>query len=204
MKLYYAPGACSLSIHIALLESGLPYELVKVDVRAKKLESGDDYTNVNPKGQVPALVLETGELFTECPAIAQLIADKVPDRKMAPARDSSERYRLQEWLNFITSELHKNFTPLFSPVLGDDAKTFFRDRVFGKLKFVDAQLAGREYLMDKQFTVADCYLYTMLTWADRVKMDISTLPNLISYKIRVSDRPKVKEALIKEGLLKAS
>jgi len=153
---------------------------------------------------VPALVLETGELFTECPAIAQLIADKVPDRKMAPARDSSERYRLQEWLNFITSELHKNFTPLFSPVLGDDAKTFFRDRVFGKLKFVDAQLAGREYLMDKQFTVADCYLYTMLTWADRVKMDISTLPNLISYKIRVSDRPKVKEALIKEGLLKAS
>ena len=204
MKLYYAPGACSLSIHIALLESGLPYELAKVDVRAKKLENGEDYLGVNPKGQVPALVSDAGELFTEGPVIAQLIADKVPDRNLAPARDSAERYRLQEWLNFITSELHKNLGPLFSPVLADDAKSFFKDRAASKFKYVDKQLAGRDYLMGEHFTVADGYLYTMLTWAERLAVDTSALANLNAYKARVSDRPQVKEALRKEGLLKAA
>ncbi|MGF6307308.1 glutathione S-transferase [Bradyrhizobium sp. i1.8.4] len=205
MKLYYTPGACSLSPHIALLEAGLPYDLVKVDLRAKKLENGDDFLQVNPKGQVPALALDTGEMVTEGPIIIQMIADKAADKKLAPARDSNERYKLLEWLNYITTELHKNLGPMFSPVLADDAKAFFKDRAMGKFKYVESQLAGREYLMGNQFTVADGYLFTMIMWAsDRLGFDLSSLPNLTAYKARVAARPKVQEALKKEGLLKAA
>ena len=204
MKLYYSPGACSLSPHIALLEAGLPYDLVKVDLRAKKLENGDDYLKINPKGQVPALALDNGELVTEGPVIVQMIADKVAAKNLAPARDSAERYKLQEWLNYITGELHKNIGPMFSPVLSDDAKAFFKDRAISKFKYVDGQLAGRDYLMGKQFTVADGYLFTMLSWADRMKFDLSALPNLLAYKARVGARPMVQQALTKEGLLKAA
>ena len=203
MKLYYSPGACSLSPHIALLEAGLPYDLVKVDLRAKKLENGDDYLKVNPKGQVPALQLDSGELVTEGPVIVQMIADKA-GKGLAPARDSAERYKLLELLNFITTEVHKNFGPMFSPVLADDAKAFFKDRVMGKFKYLDSQLAGRDYLMGKQFTVADGYLFTMLSWADRMNFDLSAMPNLLAYKARIAARPKVQEALNKEGLLKAA
>ena len=204
MKLYYSPGACSLSPHIALLEAGLPYDLVKVDLRAKKLENGDDYLKVNPKGQVPALGMDNGELLTEGPVIVQMIADKAAGKNLAPSRDSAERYKLQEWLNFITTELHKNFGPMFSPVLADDAKAFFKDRLMGKFKYLEGALAGRDYLMGKQFTVADGYLFTMLSWADRMKFDLSALPNLLAYKARVAARPKVQEALAKEGLMKAA
>ena len=204
MKLYYSPGACSLSPHIALLEAGLPYDLVKVDLRAKKLENGDDYLKVNPKGQVPALGLDNGELATEGPVIVQMIADKVPAKNLAPARDSAERYKLQEWLTYINGELHKNIGPMFSPVLADDAKAFFKDRATGKFRYVDGQLAGKDYLMGKQFTVADGYLFTMLAWADRMKFDLSSMPNLLAYKDRVGARPKVQEALTKEGLMKAA
>ena len=204
MKLYYSPGACSLSPHIALLEAGLPYDLVKVDLRAKKLENGDDYLKINPKGQVPALALDNGEVVTEGPVIVQMIADKASAKNLAPARDSAERYKLQEWLNYITAELHKNFGPMFSPVLADDAKAFFKDRVMGKFKYVESQLAGRDYVMGKQFTVADGYLFTMLAWADRLKFDLSAMPNLLAYKARVGARPKVQEALTKEGLMKAA
>jgi glutathione S-transferase len=204
MKLYYSPGACSLSPHIALLEAGLPYDLVKVDLRAKKTESGDDYLAVNPKGQVPALRLESGELVTEGPVIVQMIADKVAAKGLAPARDSAERYKLQEWLTYINSEVHKSFGPMFSPVLADDAKAFSKDRVLGKFKYLDSQLAGRDYLMGKQFTVADGYLFTMLRWAEAMKFDLSAMPNLVAYRDRVAARPKVQEALSKEGLLKAA
>jgi glutathione S-transferase len=204
MKLYYAPGACSLSPHIALLEAGMPFDLVKVDLKAKKLENGDDYLKVNPKGQVPALDIGNGELLTEGPVIVQMIADKAAGKNLAPANGSTERYKLQEWLNFITTELHKNFGPLFSPVLADDAKAFFKDRVMGKFKYVDAQLAGRDYVMGQQFTVADGYLFTMLNWAERMKFDLSAMPNLLAYKARVAARPKVQEALTKEGLMKAA
>ena len=204
MKLYYSPGACSLSPHIALLEAGLPYDLVKVDLKAKKLENGDDYLKVNPKGQVPALALDNGELVTEGPVIVQMIADKAAGTNLAPARDSAERYKLQEWLNYITGELHKNFGPMFSPVLADDAKAFFKDRVMGKFKYLDGVLAGRDYLMGKQFTVADGYLFTMLSWADRMKFDLSAMPNLLAYKARVGARPMVQQALTKEGLTKAA
>jgi glutathione S-transferase len=208
MKLYYSPGACSLSPHIALLEAGLPYELVKVDVRAKKLENGDDYWQVNPKGQVPALGLDSGELVTEGPVIVQMIADQAAAKglasNLAPARDSAERYKLLEWLNFITSELHKNFSPLFNPTFSDEVKGFFKDRLMSKFKYVDAQLAGHDYLLGQSFSVADGYLFTMLCWADRMKFDLTGLPNLTAYKARVAARPKVKEALTKEGLLKAA
>jgi glutathione S-transferase len=204
MKLYYAPGACSLSPHIALLEAGMPFDLVKVDLKAKKLENGDDYLKVNPKGQVPALDIGNGELLTEGPVIVQMIADKAAGKNLAPANGSTERYKLQEWLNFITTELHKNFGPLFSPVLADDAKAFFKDRVMGKFKYVDGALAGHDYVMGKQFTVADGYLFTMLNWAERMKFDLSAMPNLLAYKARVAARPKVQEALTKEGLMKAA
>ena len=204
MKLYYSPGACSLSPHIALLEAGLPFDLVKVDLKAKKLENGDDYLKVNPKGQVPALALDSGELVTEGPVIVQMIADKAAGKNLAPARDSAERYKLMEWLNFITSELHKSFGPMFSPVLSDDAKAFFKDRVMGKFKYLDGALAGHDYLMGKQFTVADGYMFTMLAWAERMKWDLAGMSNLMAYKARVGARPKVQEALVKEGLMKAA
>lgn len=204
MKLYYSPGACSLSPHIALLEAGLPYDLVKVDLRAKTLENGDDYLKINPKGQVPALALDSGELVTEGPVIVQMIADKASAKNLAPARDSAERYKLLEWLNFVGTELHKNFGPMFSPVLADDAKAFFKDRVMGKFKYLEGQLAGHDYLMGKQFTVADGYLFTMLAWAERMKFDLSAMPNLLAYKARVAARPAVQAALTKEGLMKAA
>jgi glutathione S-transferase len=204
MKLYYTPGACSLSPHIVLLEAGLPYDLVKVDLRAKKLENGDDYLKVNPKGQVPALALDSGELVTEGPVIVQMLADKAPGKNLAPARDSAERYKLQEWLNYITGELHKNIGPMFSPLLSDDAKAVFKDRAMGKFKYIDGKLAGHDYLMGKQFTVADAYVFVMLSWADAMKFDLSGLPNLLAYKARIAARPKVREALTKEGLMKAA
>lgn len=203
MKLYYSPGACSLSPHNALLEAGLPYDLVKVDLRAKKLDNGDDYLKVNPKGQVPALQLDSGEVITEGPVIVQIIADKA-GKGLAPARDSAERYKLLEWLNFVTTELHKNFGPMFAPALNDEAKAFFKDRVMGKFKYLDSQLAGRDYLMGKQFTVVDGYLFTILTWAERMKFDLSAMPNLLAYKARVAARPQVQEALKKEGLMNAA
>jgi glutathione S-transferase len=203
MKLYYAPGACSLSPHIALLEAGLPYDLVKVDLRAKKLENGDDFLKVNPKGQVPVLALDSGELVTEGPVIVQMIADRA-GKNLAPARDSEERYKLLEWLNFITTELHKNLGPMFSPVLADDAKPFFKDRAMGKFKYLETALAGQDYLMGKQFTVADGYLFVMLKWAERTGMDLSAFKNLMAFKDRVAARPNVQAALKMEGLLKAA
>ncbi len=199
MKLYYSPGACSLSPHIALHEAGLAHELVKVDLKAKKTENGDDFTKINPKGQVPALQLDNGDMLTEGPVIVQAIADKAAGKNLAPAAESNDRYKLQEWLNYTTSELHKNFGPMFSPMLADEAKAFFKDRVMGKFKYVDGVLAGHDYLMGKQFTVADAYMFTMLTWADRMKFDLSAMPNLLAYKARVAARPKVQAALKMEA-----
>ena len=176
--------------------------MVKVDLRAKKLENGDDFLKVNPKGQVPALALDSGELVTEGPVIVQMIADKAADKNLAPSRDHADRYKLLEWLNFITTELHKSFGPMFSPVLADEAKAFFKDRVMGKFKYIDSQLAGRDYLMGSQFTVADAYLFTVLRWSSRVEIDIAKWPNLKAYVDRVAARPKVQEAMKAEGLVK--
>ncbi len=204
MKLFYSPGACSLSPHIALHEAGLAHELVKVDLKAKKTENGDDFTAINPKGQVPALMLDSGELLTEGPVIVQVIADKAPAKNLAPVNGTEQRYKMQEWLNFTTSELHKNFSPLFNPAIPDDVKKFFVDRIMGKFKYADSQLADRDYLMGKQFTVADGYLFVMLAWADRMKMDLSDMKNLMAFKARVAARPNVQAALKMEGLLKAA
>ena len=204
MKLYYSPGACSLSPHIALHEAGLQHELVKVDLKAKKLENGDDYLKVNPKGQVPALMLDSGELVTEGPVIVQMIADKAAAKNLAPAAASPERYKLQEWLTYINSELHKNIGPMFNPALSDDAKGVFKERATGKFRYVDSQLAGKDYLMGKQFSVADGYLFVMLAWADRMKFDLAGLTNLKAYQARVAARPAVQAALKMEGLLQAA
>ena len=204
MKLYYSPGACSLSPHIALLEAGLPYDLVKVDLKAKKLENGDDYLAINPKGQVPALGLDSGALVTEGPVIVQYIADQAAAKNLAPTHGSDERRQLQEYLGFINGELHKNFSPLFQPVFDDEVKGFFKTRLMGKFKYLDGQLAGKDYLLGKDFSVADGYLFVMLKWADRVSLDLSELKNLKAYKDRVAARPQVHAALEKEGLLKAA
>jgi glutathione S-transferase len=204
MKFYYSPGACSLSPHIALHEAGLAHELVKVDLKAKKTETGEDFAAINPKGQVPALMLDSGELVTEGPVIVQVIADKAPARNLAPANGTDERYKMQEWLNFTTSELHKNFSPLFNPTIPDEVKKFFTDRILGKFRYTDSQLDGRDYLMGKQFTVADGYMFVMLAWAERIKIDLSAMKNLTAFKQRVAARPNVQAALKTEGLLKAA
>lgn len=202
MKLYYSPGACSLSPHIALAEAGLSADLVKVNIREKKTESGDDYLKVAPKGQVPVLAID-GATLTEGPAIVQYIADKAPDKKLAPANGTLERYQLQEWLNLITSELHKSFSPLFSPTMSDETKNIFREKIAKTLTYVGEKLAGKDYLMGSQFTVADGYLFTILRWALAMKFDLAQYPNLKAYFDRVAARPKVKEAMLTEGLIKA-
>jgi glutathione S-transferase len=199
MKLYYSPGACSLSPHIALKEAGIPHELVKVDLKTKTLANGERFDRVNPKGQVPALVLDSGEVITEGPVIVQMIADKAPATHLAPANGTPERYRLQEWLNFVGSEVHKSFGPLFNPTLSDETKTFFRNRINGKLAYIDSKLAGHDYLMGPQFTVADGYLYTMLRWADAMKIDLTAMKNLTAYKDRVAARPRVQAAVAAES-----
>jgi glutathione S-transferase len=204
MKLYYAPGACSLSPHIALKEAGIPFDLVKVDLKAKKLEDGSDYMALNPKGQIPAVGMDNGDVLTEGAVIVQMIADKVPGKKLVPAAGTTERYRAQEWLNFVSTELHKNFSPLFNPAIPDDVKAFFKDRIVGKFTYINKALTGNDYLMGSQFTVADGYLFTILRWADGQKVDISSLENLVAYKARVAARPMVQEALKAEGLMKAS
>jgi glutathione S-transferase len=202
MKLYFSPGACSLSPHIVLREAGLPFDLEQVDVRAKKTKSGGDFLQINPKGQVPTLMLDDGEVLTEGPAIVQYIADKVPASKLVPPAGTKERYRVQEWLNFITSELHKNFSPLFRPTTPEDYKPVARENLAGRFGYVEKHLAGRPYLMGDTFTVADAYFFVMTGWANALKLDIAPWPNVGAFRTRVLARPKVEEAMKAEGLIK--
>ena len=204
MKLYYSPGACSLSPHIVLQEAGLPFQTIKADTKTKVLPDGTDYKTINPLGYVPLLELDDGTRLTEGPAIVQYIADKAPNSKLAPAHGTHERYQLQEWLNMLTSELHKSFSPLFNPAMPDEAKNIFRDKLGKAFGHIDSKLAGQDYLMGKQFTVADGYLFTMLRWAVGLKFDLGQHPNLKAYFDRVGERPKVKEAMVAEGLIKAA
>ena len=201
MKLYYSPGACSLSPHIVLAESGLAFTLEKVNLGAKKTELGADYLKINPKGYVPALELDNGQLLTEGPAIVQYLADLVPQRKLAPPAGTIDRYHLQEWLNFISTELHKGFSPLFNPKAPDDWKSIVRELLNKRLEIVARQLEGRSYLMGEAFTVADAYLYTVLSWAKHVKLDLSSLPMLSAYIDRVTARPAVHATLVAEKLI---
>jgi glutathione S-transferase len=202
MKLYYSPGACSLSPHIALRESGLPFELVLASTKTHQLADGTDYYTINPKGSVPLLELDNGERLSEGPAIVQYIADQVPAKGLAPAAGTMARYRLMEWLNFITSELHKGFSPLFNPAMPEEGKALARAQLSKRLAWVDEQLAGKDYLLGATFTVADPYLFTVAGWGKYVGVDISGLANLNAYLARVAARPAVQEALKAEGLLK--
>ncbi|MGP0095315.1 MAG: glutathione transferase GstA [Xanthobacteraceae bacterium] len=201
MKLYFSPGACSLSPHIVLRETGSKFELEQVDNRAKKTRSGADFWEVNPKGQVPVLLLDNGEKLTEGPVIVQYIADKNPASGLLPAPGGMERYRVQEWLNFVASELHKSFGPLFRPTTPDAFKTISKENLAGRFAYLDKQLAGRQYLMGDKFTVADAYLFTVLNWSKRVEIDLGQWPNVTAYVARVAARPKVQEAMKAEGLI---
>ena len=202
MKLYYTPGACSMSPHIVLSESGLPFELVLANLRTHQLADGSDYYAVSPKGYVPLLELDNGERLSEGPAIVQYIADQVPAKQLAPANGTMARYRLQEWLNFTTSEVHKGFSPLFNPAMPEEAKALSRTRLVERFTWVNSQLEGKQYLMGDTFTVADAYLFTVGNWAANVDVDIKGLPVLGAYMARVAARPAVQAAMKAEGLIK--
>ncbi len=198
MKLYFSPGACSLSPHIALLEAGLPFTLEMASTKTHQLKDGTDFYTINPLGYVPVLELDNGQRLREGPAIVQYIADQAPASKLAPANGTFERYQLQEWLGFIGTEIHKGFSPLFNPNMPDTVKDMARVQVLKRLTWVDSQLAGKEFLMGTDFTVADAYLFTVSGWSKFVGVDISGLQNLASFLQRVGARPSVQKAIADE------
>jgi glutathione S-transferase len=202
MKLFYSPGACSLSPHIALLEAGIPFTLSKVDLKNKKVESGEDFNGVNGKGYVPALQLDDGQILTEGPAIVQYIADQKPATGLAPTIGTIERYKLQEWLNFISSEIHKPMGSMFNPAQTADWKEAVKATLSKRLDWLSKQLEGKQYLMGEKFSVADGYLFTILGWAKIVGFDLSKWPVIQQFVARVGQRPKVLEAMKAEGLVK--
>ena len=202
MKLYYSPGACSLSPHIALREAGIAFDLQKVSTKTKEIDGGGDFWKINGKGYVPALQLDNGEILTEGPVIVQYIADLKPESGLAPKTGTLERYRVQEWLNFITSEIHKQFSPLFNPATSAEWKVGVTDNLNRRFEWLNKQLEGKSYLMGDKFTVADAYLFTVLSWGKHVNIDLAKWPVLAAYVARVAARPKVQEALMAEGLLK--
>jgi glutathione S-transferase len=202
MKLYYSAGACSLAPHIALKEAGIAFEAINAPTKTHQLPDGSDYYKINPLGYVPLLVLDDGSQLRECAVIIQYIADQAPDKHLAPANGTYARYKLQEWLAFISTELHKNFSPLFTPGMPDEAKIIFKARLMDRLKWVDSALSGTTWLMGDTFTVADAYLFNVSNWTRFVGVDISALENLASLRTRVSARPAVQEAMRAEGLIK--
>ncbi len=201
MKLYYSPGACSLSPHITLHESGLKFEHVAVSLKTHQLADGSDYYRLNPQGYVPLLELDDGTRLSEGPAIVQYIADQVPEKNLAPANGTVARAQLQSWLNFISTEIHKGFSALFSPATPADYKAIAIERLQLRLKWVDDKLAGQDYLMGAQFSVADPYLFTVTNWAPHVGVDISGLANLAAFRQRMAARPAVQAAMREEGLI---
>lgn len=202
MKLYYFPGACSLSPHIVLLEAGLAHTMVKIDSKTKKTESGADYLAVNSKGAVPALQLDDGRVLTEGPAIVQYLADLKPESGLAPRAGTFERYQLMEILNFITSEIHKSFSPLFNPASSAEVKETAVTNLGKKFDWLSGFLGKKPFLLGNTFTVADAYLFTVLNWTGHVKIDLNKWPILAEYKARIAKRPKVIEAMKAEGLIK--
>jgi glutathione S-transferase len=204
MKLYYSPGACSLSPHIVLLEAGAKFELAKVEFPSKKTSDGEDFLAVNPKGAVPTLRLDDGDVLTEGAIIVQYIADHVGNTTLSPTPGTKERLKVQEWLNYIASELHKSFSPLFKPTTPDAYKAIVKANLDKQFAYLDRTLGGKDYLTGKNFTVADAYLFTIMNWRHMHRMDISAYKNLTAYLDRVGARPKVKEAMQAEGLLKAA
>lgn len=202
MKLYFSPGACSMAPHIALRESGQTFEIARVDIRAKKTESGEDYLKINPKGYVPALALDNGEILTESAIILQYIADQKPESGLAPRFGTMQRYRLMEWLNFCAAEIHKTLGALYNPKVTPEWREN-QIALFGKrADYVSEQLDNKPYVMGDKFTVADAYLFTLLNWTGFLKVDTGPWPRLNEYKARVAARPAVKETLRAEGLAK--
>jgi glutathione S-transferase len=201
MKLYYTSGACSLAVHIALCESGLPFEKESVDLATKKTASGADFTAINAKGYIPALQLDSGELLTEGPAINQYLADLVPEKKLAPANGSLDRVRVQSWLTFIGTELHKSFTPLFHPS-SDDVKAQAKANIDKRLTYVNKELSGKAYLVGEQFSIADAYLFTVIGWMGFLAMPTDAYPNIQALVANVAARPAVQAAMKAEGLIK--
>lgn len=201
MKLYYAPGACSLASHIALHETGLPFEIDKLNVPDKKTADGADFMQINPKGYVPAIRLDDGSILTEGVAVLQYIADQKPDSALAPKAGTLERYRLQEWLNFIATEIHKSFSPLFSKSASDGVKNHMRNLLAKRLGYVETQLANKPYLMGEGFTVADAYMFVVLNWSGHVGFDLGQFPAINKYMARIAARPSVQAAMKAEGLI---
>ncbi|WP_112663704.1 glutathione transferase GstA [Microvirga flavescens] len=201
MKLYYAPGACSLAVHIVAREADLPISLEKVDLATSKTESGVDFKTVNKKGYVPALSLPDGDVMTEVGVLVQYLGDSSPAAQLVPANGTLPRYRLQEWLTFISSEVHKGFSPLWNPATPDAAKQGAKDKLAQRFAYLDEVLAKTPYLMGSQFTVADAYLFTVVNWVNFLGIDITPFANIKAFLERVSARPKVREALAAEGLL---
>ena len=201
LKLYYSPGACSLSPHIVLHEAGLAHETVLASLQSHKLQDGSDYYKINPLGYVPFLVLDSGDSLHEGPAIIQYLADQAPEKKLAPANGTMARYHLQEWLNFISTELHKGFSPLFKPTTPEEYKPEVRKRLLDRLQWVDGELQGKNYLLG-DFSVADAYLFTVTGWASMVGVDIAHLSQIASFRERMLARPAVQAAMKAEGLIK--
>ena len=202
MKLYYSPGACSLSPHIALREAGLDFTLVRASTKTHQLDDGTDFYRINPLGYVPVLELDSGERLREGPAIVQYIADQAPDKQLAPANGTLARYQLQEWLNFIGTEIHKGFGPLFNPATPAEYKALCKDKLGQRLQWTNDQLQDGAFLMGEQFTVADSYLFTVTNWAKPMGIDLSHLDKLVAYRQRISERPAVVAAMQAESLLK--
>jgi glutathione S-transferase len=195
MKLYFSRGACSLSVHIALREIGSKFDLVQVDTQAKQTKSGQDYRSVNPKGYVPALELDDGQVLTEAAVILQYLADKNPNAKLAPPAGTMERYRLQEWLNFVATEIHKGISPLWSPKTPPEARGAVVERLNTRLEFLDRSLEGRQFLAGDAFSIADAYLFTVARWTKPLQIDISSFKHLVQYIERIGARPAVKAAI---------
>ncbi len=202
MKLYYTPGACSLSPHIVANELGIALQLEKVDLKTKKTESGVDFVSINPKGYVPALVLDNGELLTEGPAIVQYLADLKPESGLAPANGTFARYRLQEVLTYINSEIHKSYSPLFNPNTSAEVRAERAEYLRKRYTLIEKKLGEQPYLLGSSYSVADAYLFTVTSWSSHVKLDLSAFPNLLAFQKRVGERPAVQAALRAEGLVK--
>lgn len=201
MKLYFSPGACSLSPHIILCEAGLPHTSEKVDLRTKTTASGADFNAINSKGSVPALDIGNGVVLTEGPAIVQYLADQVPHKQLAAPSGSVERYQQMSWLNFIGTEVHKNYSPLFNPSLGDEVKNYAIGNLRKRYSWLNDELIQREYLVGDAFSVADAYLFVVTNWAKMVKLDLSDCPHVLAFQKRIGARPAVQEALRAEGLI---
>lgn len=202
MKLYFSPGACSLSPHIVLRELGLPFDLVKVDLAAKKASDGSDFKSINPKGYVPALLTDDGHVLTEGPALVQYLADRKSEARLAPANGSFARYQLQEWLNFISTEIHKSFSPLFNAAMPDAAKEIYTAKLKQRFAELEVTLAKHDFLTGNQFSVADAYLYTVLRWTAYFKIDLNQWPALAKFFARVDARPAVRAAVEAEDAAK--